>query len=141
MYKNGQGMMSRIGIFVLCVLLGFYSGYMFKDAFGGSLNSIFRTTWFAPFSQVFLTLVFVGLGGWISFVLPRTADFLIDMDVELRKVIWPETQPLFSKKAEAWGATYVVIITVIVMTLFIYVVDLGWQWVVQEGLFGKLYHL
>ena len=138
MYKIGQGMISRIGILVLCVLLGFYSGYKFDDVYGGWLDE-YIGAWTDTFAQVFLTLLISAIGFYISFILPKSVDFLIDMDVELRKVIWPETQPLFSQKAEAWGATYVVIITVIVMTAFIYAVDIGLEYVIQKGILDQLF--
>ena len=136
MYKMGQGMVSRVGIFVLTLMLGFYSGYSLHYSYGsgegGLLNSVMILS-------ILIGVAVAVAGVFISFRVPVTVDFLIDMDVELRKVIWPETQPLFSQKAEAWGATYVVIVTVIVMTLFIYIVDMGLEKVVQEGILNRIF--
>jgi len=48
---------------------------------------------------------------------PRVADFLIATESEMKKVSW-------SSKAEVLGSTMVVIVTVILLAVFIFVVDL-----------------
>ncbi|MHC4885520.1 MAG: preprotein translocase subunit SecE [Planctomycetota bacterium] len=134
MFKAGQGMGSRIGIFALILTFGLYSGHSWYNwhtiadlpalSFGGGIG---------------LVLVSLFIGYSVSFKAEKSSDFLIDMDGELRKVIWPEVKPPFDPKAEAWGATYVVIVTVVVLTLFIYVVDQVLNFVLQDGLFAWLY--
>jgi preprotein translocase subunit SecE len=76
---------------------------------------------------------------YVALLNPRSCDFLIETDGELRKVVWPETTPVFSPRAEAWGATFVVIITVAVFGAFIWVVDTVLGWILQQGLFPLLF--
>ena len=108
MYKLGQGMTSRIGVLVLIVAFGAYAGYSWFAHFHGA-----QSVPIGPIGAAVLVLGFSALAVYTVLLNPRSSDFLIDMDVELRKVIWPDTSPPFDPKAEAWGATYVVIITVI----------------------------
>lgn len=138
MYKQGQGVFSRTGILVLIALFGIYSGYSWYNHFLDVDMSSGALAW-AWGGAVVLAVGFIVLGIMTSVTNPKSCDFLIDMDVELRKVIWPDTQPVFDPKAEAWGATYVVIITVIVFALFIYLVDVFLTYTVQMGLLPWLY--
>ena len=85
-----------------------------------------------------LLLGTLGLFAWLAFKGPKSSDYLIDMDDELRKVVWPSVMPLFDPKTEAWGSTYVVIVCAILFTVFIWLVDLILQYVITYGLFGKL---
>ncbi|MBN1256703.1 MAG: preprotein translocase subunit SecE [Planctomycetes bacterium] len=128
-------MTSRIGILALIVLFGMYAGYSWFGHFGGQPGTI---------GAVVLLGFFTILSIYISLINNRSTDFLIELDAELRKVMWPATSPLFDPKAEAWGATFVVIVTVIVFALFIYLSDKGLTFFLQhpkyglfEVLFGK----
>jgi preprotein translocase subunit SecE len=123
----------------LLVLFGAYAGYSWYSEFysvsetsgtGGVVSMIGATV---------LVLGFLVIAYLIGVATPKTCDFLIDMDSELKKVIWPDVQPVFDPKAEAWGATYVVIITVIVLTVFIYAVDIFLTFAVQDGLLSWLF--
>ncbi|MDR3211850.1 MAG: preprotein translocase subunit SecE [Planctomycetota bacterium] len=99
-------------------------------------------------SQYFLSAGFLGaiilllavalLFAWLTFRSPRSSDYLIDMDDELRKVVWPSVMPLFDAKTEAWGSTYVVIICAIIFTIFVWLVDLFLQYTVSYGLFQNI---
>ncbi len=136
MYKAGQGMPSRIGALLVGVLIAAYASY-----------SWFRWHPFGPIGRtggvmsvdfvISLILLFglLGFFAWVAFRKPVSSDYLIDMDDELRKVIWPSVMPLFDPKTEAWGSTYVVIVCAIIFTLFIWLVDLILQWVITYGLF------
>jgi len=124
-------MASRTGAFALIALVGLYSGYSWYGWLYGSQWAIG--------GGIALVVAGIVLAVFTALKNPRTCDFLIDMDGELRKVIWPETKPPFDPKAEAWGATYVVIITVVVLTAYIYVVDLILGHLIQDGLFKLLY--
>ena len=79
------------------------------------------------------------LGYHLAMRLPKSCDYLIDMDVELRKVVWPAVQPLFDPKTEAWGSTYVVILCTIVLGLFIWIVDKVLQFSITDGFLHWLY--
>jgi len=64
-------------------------------------------------------VLFAGLGLLAAKYLndPRLADFLIATENEMKKVAW-------SSKAEVIGSTAVVIVTVVLLAIFIFVVDL-----------------
>ncbi len=79
-----------------------------------------------------------GFFAWLVYRSPSAADYLIDMDDELRKVVWPSVMPLFDPKTEAWGSTYVVIVCAILFTIFIWVADLLLQLIITRGLFQSL---
>jgi preprotein translocase SecE subunit len=132
-------MTSRIGILCLLVLAGLYSGVSWHGAFYAVGASAAHGGALALGGGVALPLLFVAVGVFVTLVQPRTSDFLIDMDSELRKVVWPDTQPVFDPKAEAWGATYVVIITVIVFAVFIFLVDKVLEYALQNSLFPVLF--
>ena len=135
-YKAGQGMPSRVGAMIVGALIAFYASY-----------SWFRWHPFGPigrggalvsadfFISLILLLGVIGFFAWVAFKSPKSADYLIDMDDELRKVVWPSVMPLFDPKTEAWGSTYVVIVCAIIFTIFIWVVDLILQYVITFGLF------
>ena len=61
----------------------------------------------------------------ICFVRQGSSDFLVETEIELRKVTWPEYKPWFKADTELWGSTYVVIVVVVALTLFIFLVDVG----------------
>jgi preprotein translocase subunit SecE len=64
---------------------------------------------------------------WMCFVNPKSSTFLIETETELRKVSWPEYKPWFSTDAEVWGSSYVVVIVMVAMAIFLFLVDLALQ--------------
>ncbi len=136
MYKAGQGMPSRIGALLVGVLIAAYASYSWFrwHPFGaiGRTGGVMSVDFII---SLILLFGFLGLFAWLVFRKPVSSDYLIDMDDELRKVIWPTVLPLFDPKTEAWGSTYVVIVCAIIFTLFIGLVDLILQYVITYGLF------
>ena len=59
----------------------------------------------------------------LAFANARIADYLIAVEGEMRKVYWPKIKPWFSWSSELWGSTYVVIIVVVILSVFIRVID------------------
>jgi preprotein translocase subunit SecE len=57
------------------------------------------------------------------FASAKVGEYLIGVETEMRKVYWPRIKPWFSWSSELWGSTYVVIIVVVIITVFIYLVD------------------
>ena len=128
MHKEKQGRVTRTGAVILGIVLALYSGFCWyrwqlgiEDASSSSVSSLFMNQAFV--GAVIIFLAFTGLGVYLSFFSAKSSDFLIDVDVELRKVVWPDALPLFDPKAEAWGATYVVIVTTIFLTIYIGLID------------------
>jgi preprotein translocase SecE subunit len=65
---------------------------------------------------------------WLSFRmvnLPVFADFLIATEAEVNKVSWPARKSVVQD-------TIVVLVTVLLMTVFLFVVDLTWGWVLSH---------
>ena len=76
------------------------------------------------------------LVGYLFFAHPRISDFLIESEGELRKVTWPAVRPWFRGSTELWGATYVVIVVVVVLAVFTWLVD---YWVLTHTV-GQLFY-
>lgn len=140
MYKVGQGMPSRIGALIIGALIGVYaalSWFSWQRPLGAATRfDAYINLGFI--GAAILLLGVVGLALWLSFRSPKASDYLIDMDDELRKVVWPSVLPLFDPKTEAWGSTYVVIVCSILFTIFIWIVDMLLQLLITRGLFQSL---
>ena len=87
---------------------------------------VHQLTW-AEIGAAVLLVGFVLLGYRTCFARPRTSDFLIETEIELRKVTWPAWRPLFRWNTELWGNTYVVIVVIIALTLFLFAIDMALQ--------------
>jgi preprotein translocase SecE subunit len=61
----------------------------------------------------------------LVFVNVKVTDYLIQVEGEMRKVYWPKMKPWFAWSSELWGSTYVVVIVVVILSAFIFAVDLG----------------
>ena len=48
---------------------------------------------------------------------------MIKTDQELAKVTWPKVSPWFRPETQVWGATYVVLIVIAGLTLYVLAVD------------------
>jgi preprotein translocase SecE subunit len=71
---------------------------------------------------------------WLSYRIvhmPNFADFLIATEGELNKIAWPTKRSL-------WQDTMVVLTTVILMTLFLFVVDVAWGKILSHRWIGIL---
>ena len=139
MYKADQGRTSRIGALATMLLIGFYAGvkcYYWVQLFHDALKD--SMAWVGVAGAIALVGVSGVIGLKIAFFWPRSGDFLIDMDAELRRVVWPALQPLFDPKTEAWGHTYVVIVCTIIFTILMFFIDLALRYGVSVFLFDKL---
>lgn len=140
MYKAGQGMPSRTGALLIGLLIAVYASISWYTW----LRPLGADTRFAQFvnpgfiGALVLLVGVTGLFAYLAFRSPGSSDYLIDMDDELRKVVWPSVMPLFDPKTEAWGSTYVVIVCSIFFTIFIWLVDLFLQLTISWGLFRNL---
>jgi preprotein translocase SecE subunit len=142
-YKKGQGMITRITalLFVSAFeLFGCISLYRFVPTEDNSVNPPMPKLWGKSLLEIgfFDTAITVGLViSLVLFVLlvllsyifivnrPRTADYLIETEYELRKVSWPP-------RYEYWGASLAVTISVVVMSVFLLSIDYVW---------GRVMHL
>ncbi|MEN1681322.1 MAG: preprotein translocase subunit SecE [Planctomycetota bacterium] len=63
-------------------------------------------------------------GCWAAFrliQLPAFAEFLIDVEHEMKKVAWPS-------RGELWKSSLVVILTIFVLATLLFLYDVIWQW-------------
>jgi len=97
-----------------------------------------------PFSDRFLfllpdvrftiPLLLAAAGLWLAFRIvnvPVFADFLIATEAELNKVSWPTRKSVVQD-------TIVVLTTVLMLTLFLFFVDLAWGWLLSRPVVGVL---
>ncbi|HUU42422.1 MAG TPA: preprotein translocase subunit SecE [Planctomycetota bacterium] len=112
-YKRGQGRWSRgvaAGALVAMGLWGAIETYRWID------NYVYAR-WYVP---GLILAGFLSLAYYLS-NRPKPSDFLIDTEIEMKKVTWPTTREVFS-------ATMVVIIVLVLLGAFLFSVD---RWVLQ----------
>ena len=124
-YKPGQGKYSRTTAGVLLGLTAAYGASALKGtlADAGVMFTVAGQQF--SYAQVVPMLVFILLAAAIAWGLnfPRFADFLIETEIEMSRVIWPTKRTVIS-------SSIVVIVTVVVMSVLLYWVD----WLFLKGL-------
>ena len=117
-YKPGQGYYTRMGTVVgaaVISLLGILWAWEYMQGWKiGGVNPLYVATAGA-----------IVIGGVITFVVyslvftkPKTVDFLIATEGEMKKVNW-------STRREVVGSTGAVIVTALVIAVFCYLIDIG----------------
>lgn len=108
-YKQGQGNKARTVAAFAAVAIA---------AFGiAEAHNIWSTTSAGFMISTAIMIVGVaGVGMYFALFYPRTSEFLIETQAELKKVAWPP-------KAEVKGSAAVVIGTVIIFGMFLFIVD------------------
>lgn len=96
----------------------------FTDKTVTVLSDIETTSWILVAALTFWV-------AWRAVNLPTFADFLIATEAEMNKVSWSSRRRLFQD-------TIVVLVTVILLTLFLLVVDLFWGWLLSHRWIGVL---
>ncbi|MCW8132718.1 MAG: preprotein translocase subunit SecE [Planctomycetota bacterium] len=136
-HKPGEGTATRLGMFVLALVFMIFSAHHWFYNWG-SLREFasrylaleFALGWTIPYSKwvsvsgavaIFATGALVAY--YYIYCKPRSAEFLVKTDVELAKVTWPKITPWFKADTEVWGATYVVLIVVAFLTVYVFGVD------------------
>lgn len=115
LYKPNQGRMVRQVTFIaiaLAVAFGCFS--LASGLLGGEDQPI----------QVGVPLGIWVVLCWVAFRVvnvPRFADFLISVESELEKVVWPG-------RKQVMQSTIVVIVTMLFLGVFLAVVDFVWKW-------------
>ena len=135
-YKDGQGEVTRRIAYwtgVGFVVWGAFDLWVWLQGFGGLQKALFPDPLFGgavdlsrlplggpALSTSVVIAAIIGAAGWIwvSWFLrrPWLADLLIETESEMKKVSWPA-------KEEAWSATKVVSVTVLLFTLVLLVFD------------------
>ena len=81
-----------------------------------------------------LAVLLFGLTLWFAWRvvnLPTFAEFLIATEAEMNKVSWTSRRRLYQD-------TIVVLVTTLLLTLFLLVVDLFWGWLLSRSVVGVL---
>lgn len=133
-YKPGQGRYARLGLgalLALALLAGMRSlgniltGEMPLSVTGG------RHVEYATVVPVIGFLVLMAVLLWVM-NLPRVANFLIETEVEMGRVVWPSRKTVI-------GSSVVVIVTVLLLAVVLFGVDTGLTYVLRFiGLYPKV---
>ncbi|MCJ7545130.1 MAG: preprotein translocase subunit SecE [Phycisphaerae bacterium] len=111
-YKRGQGKYTRITTFLGVVLLA---------AIGAvRLSEELTTVQLSPLVRYGIATALVVIAAVVMFWIvnrPRSADFMIATEGEMKKVSW-------SSRKEVVGSTKVVIITTLILTVILFAVDM-----------------
>ncbi|APZ96070.1 preprotein translocase subunit SecE [Fuerstiella marisgermanici] len=115
LYKPTQGRMVRqVTFLAIAMVVAFGCFSLSVGLLGGQTQPI----------RVGVPLA-VGLAVcWVAFRvvnIPQFADFLISVESELEKVVWPG-------RKQVMQSTVVVIVTMLFLGLFLFGVDLVWRW-------------
>ena len=120
-YKKGQGYYTRMGTAIgsgVMVALGCYALYgKLEGLTPGKIITDNLIVWFRAGIPALVFLLFA----WIVFKIvnsPKSADFMIATEGEMKKVSW-------STKKEIISSTKVVIVTVLLMAVLLAAVDIG----------------
>jgi preprotein translocase SecE subunit len=123
-YKAGQGYYTRMGtvIFVaLVAMLGILWAWDYLKAIRiDGVNELYV----AATGAIVVGAVITFVAYLYVFVKPKSVDFLIATEGEMKKVNW-------STRREVMGSTTAVIVTAVVLTVFCYTIDIGFTWLFQ----------
>jgi preprotein translocase SecE subunit len=123
-YKAGQGYYTRMGtvIFVtLVAMLGILWAWDYLKAIRiEGVNELY----IAASGAIAIGTVITIFTYLYVFVKPKSVDFLIATEGEMKKVNW-------STRREVIGSTTAVIVTAVVLAVFCYTIDIGFTWLFQ----------
>jgi len=155
-HKPGEGTVTRLGLFVTLAAFLFYACQrwfyhwtFFRDLLGRWLEGL---QWRGLVDWAYLPTIqraiswggvaALGLGGglllyYYLYIKPKSAEFLVQTNSELGKVTWPTSEPWFKPDTQLWGATYVVLVVVLALALYVYGVDLVLTWFAGKAFYGE----
>jgi len=114
-YKRGQGKYTRITTFVAIMVIGVVGA--------GALSAWLEAYTDSPYYRFGIPTLLVALLGLVMFRVvnrPKSADFMIVTEGEMKKVSW-------SSQKEIVGSTKVVIVTAFLMAAVLFSTDLLFQ--------------
>jgi preprotein translocase SecE subunit len=143
-YKGTQGQRVRRATMLGILLLagaGIYTLYSHGTLASAAKDWTVRVPFTAdtyipilPDVQFTLPLLLAAAALWLAYRvvnLPIFADFLIATEAEVNKVSWPTRRSVVQD-------TVVVLATVLLLTVFLFVVDLAWGWLLSRNVVGVL---
>jgi len=132
-YKPGQGRTARLSSGVLLGLLTAYGCSSLKVTLidAGTLPAFMLKLFFGhpvTYGEVIPVIVFIFVMAAVVWMLnyPKFADFLIETEIEMSRVAWPT-------RSTVVGSSVVVIVTVIVMSVLLYLVDWGFLLILTKA--------
>jgi preprotein translocase SecE subunit len=140
-YKRSQGVRARRYTMIGLLLVGWTGVYsaMAHETFGRgpwTLQMPFELPAITPLTDLeyavpLLLAVAVFWVSWRAVNMPTFADFLIATEAEMNKVSWSSRRRLVQD-------TIVVLITCVLLTAFLLVVDLFWGWLLSRSFIAVL---
>ena len=154
-YKPGDGYATRLGMMVVIMsyiafachhwfynwvyLRNFIEPFFSWLSLGFLTNWTYDLTasrWLAGGGAFLLAAAGFFTGYYFIYVKPASSEFLVRTDTELSKVTWPKVVPWFKVDTQVWGATYVVLVVVAAMTVYVFGVDMILQGVANFLFYG-----
>ena len=121
LYKSRQGRLVRRATLVCLAVLSFFGCV----ALAGQLQGVLADSpQYAQYVRLGVPAAVWVVCCWVAFRavnVPKFADFLISVEAELERVIWPGRQ-------EVIQATIVVLAVMFSLGMFLTVADLVWKW-------------
>ena len=119
-YKPDQGKTTRTGTFVGLGLLVAWGAKFLNDRLALYQGDEAWRLLITPGIPIAMAVVFGVIIWRLAFVSRKSSDFMIATEGEMKKVSW-------STKREVVGSTKVVIMFTVLMALFLFIVDFGFQ--------------
>ncbi|MGD0092390.1 MAG: preprotein translocase subunit SecE [Planctomycetota bacterium] len=154
-HKPGEGYATRLGMMVVLMAYAgyachhWYYNWVWLRGFVESLigNTFLRvlTNWMyettaarliASGGMALLATASFLASYYYIYIKRASAEFLIKTDGELAKVTWPRATPWFRADTQVWGATYVVLLVIAALTLYVFGIDMVLQWLANEVFYG-----
>jgi len=124
-YKPGQGYYTRAGTVIGTSLIGLLAIlWMWKYLKAFRIEGV-NELYVAAGGAIVIGGLLTAVVYYLVFVKPRTVDFLIATEGEMKKVNW-------STRREVIGSTTAVIVTAIVLAVFCYALELLFVWFFQS---------
>jgi preprotein translocase SecE subunit len=141
-YKKNQGVRVRRGTILGILVMAGAGLYQLHNSLKFGANDLALTVPFSGGQQFVLfgdvrftlpiTLAVLSIWlGWRAVNFPTFADFLIATEAEMNKVSWTTRRRLVQD-------TIVVLVTVILMTVFLFVVDMAWSKLLSNPYVGVI---
>ena len=147
-HKPGEGYATRLAMMAVVFAYVLYACYHWyydwvtlRDVLPSFLtdwtldNKISKAIAWAGTAAIALVGSLVGY--YYIYIKRESAEFLIKTDGELAKVTWPKIAPWFRADTQVWGATYVVLLVVFALTVYVFGVDFVLQWVAQKAFYAS----
>jgi preprotein translocase SecE subunit len=154
-HKPGEGYATRLGMMVVLMSYAgyachhwYYNWVFLRDFLDGLFRAIsldFLTLWMydsicgriiASTGLVALAVAAFCTSYYYIYLKRLSAEFLIKTDGELAKVTWPKATPWLRADTQVWGATYVVLLVIAILTVYVFGIDMVLQWVAKWVFYG-----